>query len=71
MSSTNTIINLNLAIMVVIPGYIGIPQKTHILKYLLKRNMLVRIGLIKLLFRLVPILIMLVLIVHFTTKNPG
>ena len=31
--------------MVVIPGYTGIPQKMHILKYLLKRNIIVQIGL--------------------------
>jgi hypothetical protein len=59
---------LNPVIIIVVLESTGILQKMHILKYLVRRNMLVRIGLIKLLLRII-ILIILVLIVHFIAKS--
>ena len=54
--------------MVVILGFIGTIRKMLTLKYLVKRNMFVRLGLIKLLLRIL-ILLILVLIVLFITKR--
>jgi hypothetical protein len=44
MSSTNTIINPNPAIIIVVLEYIGIPQKMHTLKYLQRKSIIVQIG---------------------------